>query len=213
MSPEFNFPRRNSDIIIVGRFRADNDDPSDGSQFRLHHACRRPCGFDVADRERRRSPPARASGLLSEHVNQGNVMYRHAQSRLNHLASVSYDLSGTIAVRPVLRNRIKRSFQEGYRNMDVTGVGSVSGATPARAVSPAALPQAAPTSVTAPRDELEISSAGKMLDRLSETPEVRAERLAQIKEAIDNGEYDTDEKLEAALSRMFDSLGIDLRDE
>lgn len=97
--------------------------------------------------------------------------------------------------------------------MDVTGVGSVSGATPARAVSPAALPQAAPTSVTAPRDELEISSAGKMLDRLSETPEVRAERLAQIKEAIDNGEYDTDEKLEAALSRMFDSLGIDLRDE
>lgn len=52
-----------------------------------------------------------------------------------------------------------------------------------------------------------------MLDQMSETPDVRAERLAQIKEAIENGTYDTDEKLEAALSKMFDSLGIDLDDE
>jgi len=96
--------------------------------------------------------------------------------------------------------------------MDVSGVGSVSGPTPARGVSSTSQPAAAP-GVSAPRDELEISSAGKMLDRLSETPEMRAERLAQIKEAIDNGDYDTDEKLEAALSRMFNSLGIDLNDE
>ncbi len=94
--------------------------------------------------------------------------------------------------------------------MDVSGIGSVSGATPARAVSPTTAPPAAATpAVSTPRDELEISSAGKMLDRLSESPEVRAERLAQIKEAIDNGAYDTDEKLEAALSRMFDSLDLD----
>ena len=97
--------------------------------------------------------------------------------------------------------------------MDVSGIGSVSGATPARAVSPSASPPVAAPSVSAPQDELEISSAGKMLDRLSETPEVRAERVAQIKEAIENGAYDTDEKLEEALSRMFDSLGIDLNDE
>jgi negative regulator of flagellin synthesis FlgM len=81
-------------------------------------------------------------------------------------------------------------------------------------VSPTTTSQPAATpSVAAPRDELEISSAGKMLDRLSDAPEVRAERLAQIKEAIENGAYDTDEKLEAAMSRMFDSLGIDLDDE
>ena len=102
---------------------------------------------------------------------------------------------------------------EGQTNMDVSGIGSVSGATPARAVSPTSSQPVTTSSVSAPRDELEISSAGKMLDRLSETPEVRAERLAQIKEAIENGAYDTDEKLEAALSRMFDSLGIDLDDE
>ena len=99
--------------------------------------------------------------------------------------------------------------------MDVSGIGSVSGATPARAVSPTtsvSQPSTA-SSVVAPRDQLEISSAGKMLDRLSETPEVRAERLAQIKEAIENGAYDTDEKLEAALSKMIDSLGLNLGDE
>jgi len=51
------------------------------------------------------------------------------------------------------------------------------------------------------------------MDRVGETPEMRAERLAQIKEAIDNGTYETDEKLDAALSRMFDSFGFDLDDE
>ena len=97
--------------------------------------------------------------------------------------------------------------------MDVSGIGSVSGATPARAVAPAAAQPATSSQIAAPKDELEISTAGKMLDRLSESPDVRAERLAQIKKAIDNGSYDSDEKLEAALSKMFDSLRLDLDDE
>jgi negative regulator of flagellin synthesis FlgM len=113
-------------------------------------------------------------------------------------------------VIPTLRNRFDRHIKEGQTNMDVSGIGSASGATPIRAVSPSTAQPVTQPSVTAPRDELEISSAGKMLDRLSESPEVRAERLVQIREAIDNGVYDTDEKLEAALSMMFDSLGIDV---
>ncbi len=142
-------------------------------------------------------------------------MCRRSQSRLNRLAFVSYDPSGFVTVLPDLRNRFDRHIKEGQTNMDVSGIGSVSGATPARAVSPAVSVSqpASASSVAAPKDELEISSAGKMLDRLSETPEVRAERLAQIKEAIECGAYDTDEKLEAALAKMFGSLGIDLDDE
>ena len=142
-------------------------------------------------------------------------MCRRTQSRLNRLAFVSYDLSGLVTELPVLRNRFDRHIKEGQTNMDVSGIGSVSGATPARAVSPTTSVSQPPTAstVVSPRDQLEISSAGKMLDRLSETPEVRAERLAQIKEAIENGAYDTDEKLEAALSKMIDSMGFDLGDE
>ena len=92
--------------------------------------------------------------------------------------------------------------------MDVSGIGPSSGASPVRGVAPvASQPAAQPSSVAAPRDELEISSVGKMMDRMSETPDVRAERLAQIKEAIENGSYDTDEKLEAALSKIVRFTG------
>ncbi len=37
----------------------------------------------------------------------------------------------------------------------------------------------------------------------------REKRLQEIKAAIENGTYDTDEKLEQALSRMFDSVTDD----
>lgn len=104
--------------------------------------------------------------------------------------------------------------------MDVSGIGPVQGSGPVRSAVPVNSPgqaspasAARPSSITSPKDELEISVAGQMLDRLSESPEVRAERIAQIKEAIENGDYDTDEKLEAALSRMLNVHGIDLGDE
>jgi anti-sigma28 factor (negative regulator of flagellin synthesis) len=101
--------------------------------------------------------------------------------------------------------------------MDVSGMGSVQGSSPVRSTAPAtpATPArpAETSGISAPKDELQISEAGQMLGRLSETPEARAERIAQIKEQIDAGEFDTDEKLEAALSRMFQVHGFDLGDE
>ena len=98
--------------------------------------------------------------------------------------------------------------------MDVRGVGSVSGATPIRpAAAPASSTPAAAAKPTTPRDELELSAAGKLLDQLSHNPDVRQERLARIKEAIANGTYDTDEKLEAALAKLFQANGIELDDE
>lgn len=86
--------------------------------------------------------------------------------------------------------------------MEVHGAGSVQGAYPVRHVRPAA--DVAPTRDVKPietRDEVEISSAGKMMENLNQS--VRAERLAQIKAAIDAGEYETPEKLEIALERLL----------
>ena len=98
--------------------------------------------------------------------------------------------------------------------MDVSGLGSVQGAGPIRSATTASAAKSAPSPVAmSPQDELQLSAAGQSLDRVGESPEMRAERLAQIKAAIDEGAYDTDEKLDVALSRMFDSLGIDLDDE
>ncbi|MFO1041146.1 MAG: flagellar biosynthesis anti-sigma factor FlgM [Planctomycetaceae bacterium] len=147
-------------------------------------------------------------------------MFEQSQTRLNRLALVSYYLDTSVDVGFQQRINITDVLKR-RADMDVSGIGSTQGSGPVRstnsigATGPAAATPStqAQSSITSPKDELEISVAGQMLDRLSETPDVRAERLAQIKEAIENGDYDTDEKLEAALERMFDIHGIDLGDE
>lgn len=95
--------------------------------------------------------------------------------------------------------------------MDVSGVNSAGRATPISQTRPPASPeQTASADALSPRDELEISSAGKMLDNLSRTGDLREERLAQIKAAIADGSYETPEKLELALDRLLQQHGLDL---
>lgn len=102
------------------------------------------------------------------------------------------------------------SRNRGNAAMDVNGTSSVSGSLPInKQMSPTRTNnQEAPTSksISSPQDELEISSAGRMLDEMTNNPEMRAERLAQIKAAIDDGTYETDEKLDAALSRLLNQI-------
>ena len=94
--------------------------------------------------------------------------------------------------------------------MDVRGLSS------ARPMSPVSRPEVAsapvdvaPVGLSAPRDEVEISSASQMLDDASRMPGIREQRLATIKAAIDAGTYETPEKLELALNRMLESLKLD----
>jgi flagellar biosynthesis anti-sigma factor FlgM len=79
---------------------------------------------------------------------------------------------------------------------------------PAKPVGPAGS-----TPVPTPNDAVEISSTGQLLDKLSKSPEVRAERLAQIKADIASGKYDTDEKLEAAMMNLLQSMISNGRDD
>jgi negative regulator of flagellin synthesis FlgM len=94
--------------------------------------------------------------------------------------------------------------------MEVQGPGSLQRSVPISPVKTAgqsagaAKPQAPASSK--PSDAVEISSAGQLLDKLSKSPEVRAERLAQIKASIASGDYDSDEKLEAALMNLLQSI-------
>lgn len=146
-------------------------------------------------------------------------MLEQSQARLNRLAFVGYYLDSREDVGPHTRVNIADALKRKV-DMDVSGLGSVHAGGPVRSTNPtgsttpanqaAAKPQAG---IPSPQDELQISTAGQMLDRMGETPEARAERIAQIKDAIENGDYDTDEKLEAALSRMFEVHGFDLGDE
>jgi len=94
--------------------------------------------------------------------------------------------------------------------MEVQGPGSLQRSVPISPVETAgksggaAKPQT-PASAR-PTDAVEISSAGQLLDKLSKSPEVRAERLAQIKASIASGDYDSDDKLEAALMSLLQSI-------
>ena len=132
-------------------------------------------------------------------------MSARPKHRLNPSAIFRYDdrhEEGTTPSSPERTNR-----QVGSADMEVQGSGSIQRSVPigpAKSARPVTKPQT--STPASPKDAVEISSAGQMLDKLSKSPEVRAERLAQIKAAIDAGQYDTDEKLEAALMNLLQSI-------
>jgi negative regulator of flagellin synthesis FlgM len=91
--------------------------------------------------------------------------------------------------------------------MEVRGLSSASPLSPvSRPEAPAGIEKTQASGPTSPKDEVEISAVGKMLDDASRTPGIREQRLAEIKAAIEAGTYETPEKLEIALGRMIDQL-------
>lgn len=139
-----------------------------------------------------------------------------SQNRLYETVVLRYNLPLGRAERKdvPLANARPAPNLDGRSDMDVRGVGSSPGAVPVRAANGTqAGRDVAGARPVSPKDELEISAAGKMLDQLSQNPDLRQERIASIKAAIEAGTYDTDAKLEAALSKMFDALGLEFDDE
>ncbi len=57
------------------------------------------------------------------------------------------------------------------------------------------------------QDELQISDAAQLLDKVNEIPEMRMERIEQIRAEIANGTYETPEKLDIAIERLLDEIG------
>ncbi|MDA0832349.1 MAG: flagellar biosynthesis anti-sigma factor FlgM [Planctomycetota bacterium] len=101
--------------------------------------------------------------------------------------------------------------------MDVNRVGSTSPAFPVQSTGNAkSQVPAKPAGVTPidTQDQLEISPAGKLMEQIvQQGGDVRSERLAQIRAAIDAGEYDSPQKLEAALLKMIDQVEADFTSE
>jgi len=52
-------------------------------------------------------------------------------------------------------------------------------------------------------DQVELSDQAVLLSRLRELPPVRQGLIDQVRTAIERGEYDTPEKLDAALEKML----------
>ncbi len=55
-------------------------------------------------------------------------------------------------------------------------------------------------------DQIEISNEAQMAAQLHETSGIRSERVAEIRDQIATGQYETAEKLEQAVERMLDEI-------
>ncbi|MBC8868420.1 MAG: flagellar biosynthesis anti-sigma factor FlgM [Planctomycetes bacterium] len=55
-------------------------------------------------------------------------------------------------------------------------------------------------------DELDISQEADLVDRVSDLPDIRADRVAEVRAEIAAGVYETDEKLDIALGRLLDEI-------
>ena len=55
-------------------------------------------------------------------------------------------------------------------------------------------------------DSAEISDVAQLLSKLSHVPEVRMERVSELKELIAAGRYESREKIEQAVDRILEEL-------
>ena len=92
--------------------------------------------------------------------------------------------------------------------MEIYGIGSLHGAQAIHGPHRTSAPQPAPQSDTwLGVDELELSQEAETVSRVQDLPDLRADRVAQIRAEIASGVYETPEKLEIAVGRLLDEIG------
>jgi negative regulator of flagellin synthesis FlgM len=72
----------------------------------------------------------------------------------------------------------------------------------ARINQPMSAPEAGPI-----QDELQLSQAGQLIGKAHDLPDVRWDRVNQIRAQIAEGSYETDGKLNVAVGRLLDEIG------
>lgn len=92
--------------------------------------------------------------------------------------------------------------------MQIQGPSHLHGAQPINAPHRAA--QAAPNGGTRSLtevDQLDISREADLVSRVQGLPDIRTDRVAELRAQIASGTYETDAKLDVALDRLLDEIG------
>ena len=97
--------------------------------------------------------------------------------------------------------------------MNISGIGSTSGSWPvSKNQIPAQQTGDSNSRINIPSDELDISPMARMmaeLQSIEENDPSRADLIARIRDEIQQGNYDTDEKLESALVKFLQQIQTD----
>lgn len=91
--------------------------------------------------------------------------------------------------------------------MYVYGTSQIHSAQPIRAPHRPASAGSVGSAPSSGVDELDISSEADFVAQARDLPEIREERVAAIRAQIQNGTYETAEKLDKALDRLLDEIG------
>jgi len=62
------------------------------------------------------------------------------------------------------------------------------------------------TFATHAADQVDISPEARLISQIHDLPEVRADRVAELRAQIAAGVYETEEKISIALDRLLDEL-------
>ena len=87
---------------------------------------------------------------------------------------------------------------------NIYGINGFRGAQPINsAMNKGSGPAKSSPASTGRSDQVEISNVARFLSKISQMPEIRAEKVEEIRQSIAQGNYDTDEKLSAALDNFL----------
>ncbi len=93
--------------------------------------------------------------------------------------------------------------------MQINGLTQVHGPQPINAPHQAqGPPKAARSSQATGVDQLDISREADMVSRARDLPDIRADRVAEIRAEIASGTYETADKLDVALGRLLDEISV-----
>ncbi len=90
--------------------------------------------------------------------------------------------------------------------MQIHGATHVHSAQPINAPHHARTAQPAAKQNAAVVDQLDISREADIVSRVHELPDIRADRVAELRASIQSGAYETADKLDVALDRLLDEF-------
>ena len=91
--------------------------------------------------------------------------------------------------------------------MQINGLSNLHGAQPINGLQRTQSTQAAPQADNwSTVDELEISPEAEFVSEVRDIPDIRADRVAEVRAQITSGVYETSEKLDMAVGRLLDEI-------